>query len=139
LGIIYCESFTSAVGLNEARFLEGLVFLLALQERVLALSCLDIADATPIYSNKWHQKALIYVLDQQQSKEVARSNAVPLPPPGMNNSQLSFPLSDVLLGRFSPVSRTLLCSNKYNSNRQTSIAMIVPRGLVNGLGVGCRF
>jgi len=135
----------SAVGLNEARFLEGLVFLRTLQERVLALSCLDIADATPIYSNKRHQKALTYVLDQQQSKEVARSNAVPVPPPGMNNSQLSFRLSDVLLGRFSPVGQALLCSNKYNSNRQYSvysllfiIAMLVPSGLVNGLVAGCR-
>jgi hypothetical protein len=66
LGIINCESFTSAVGLNEARFLEGLVFLRALHERVLALSCLDIADATPIYSNKRQQRALIYLLDQRQ-------------------------------------------------------------------------
>ena len=70
-----------------------------------------------------------------------------LPPPGMNNSQqLSFRLLDVLLGRFSPVGRALLCSNKYNSNRQYSIysllfiiAMLVPSGLVNGLVVGCRF
>jgi hypothetical protein len=53
-GYINCESFTSAVGLNEARFLEGLVFLRALQERFLALSCLDIADGTQSISNEWH-------------------------------------------------------------------------------------
>ena len=58
LGIINCERFTSAVGLNEARFLEGLVFYRALHERFLALSCLDIADGTQSTPMKGIKKAL---------------------------------------------------------------------------------